>query len=131
MHDRSEICHDSRSANSQCLTDDVATNEAADELAGFTNVEFLKGSIESIPLPGNTIDVVISNCVINLRRQARRLRRDLPRPAPRRPHRHLRRRRRRPPHALRASRTRFLCQLHRRRPHLQRVPRRTMGRWFQ
>ncbi|MET9227789.1 arsenite methyltransferase [Lentzea sp. NPDC003310] len=34
--------------------------------AGATNVEFLKGDIESIPLPGNTIDVVISNCVINL-----------------------------------------------------------------
>ncbi|MFG2801179.1 arsenite methyltransferase [Streptomyces pseudovenezuelae] len=34
--------------------------------AGATNVEFLKGSIEAIPLPANTIDVVISNCVINL-----------------------------------------------------------------
>ncbi|WP_394615652.1 arsenite methyltransferase [Lentzea sp. JNUCC 0626] len=34
--------------------------------AGATNVEFLKGNIEAIPLPANTIDVVISNCVINL-----------------------------------------------------------------
>jgi arsenite methyltransferase len=34
--------------------------------AGVENVEFLKGYIESIPLPGDTIDVVISNCVINL-----------------------------------------------------------------
>ncbi|MFG2989391.1 arsenite methyltransferase [Streptomyces sp. NPDC048257] len=34
--------------------------------AGATNVEFLKGTIESIPLPAATIDVVISNCVINL-----------------------------------------------------------------
>lgn len=34
--------------------------------AGATNVEFLRGNIEAIPLPGNTIDVVISNCVINL-----------------------------------------------------------------
>jgi ubiquinone/menaquinone biosynthesis C-methylase UbiE len=34
--------------------------------AGVTNVEFLKGEIESIPLPGNTVDVIISNCVINL-----------------------------------------------------------------
>jgi SAM-dependent methyltransferase len=34
--------------------------------AGATNVEFLKGNIEAIPLPGNTIDVVISNCVVNL-----------------------------------------------------------------
>jgi SAM-dependent methyltransferase len=33
---------------------------------GATNVEFLKGTIEAIPLPANTIDVVISNCVINL-----------------------------------------------------------------
>lgn len=34
--------------------------------AGVQNVEFLKGFIESIPLPAQTIDVVISNCVINL-----------------------------------------------------------------
>jgi arsenite methyltransferase len=34
--------------------------------AGVANVEFLKGTIESIPLPDNSVDVVISNCVINL-----------------------------------------------------------------
>ena len=34
--------------------------------AGATNVEFLKGEIESIPLPANSVDVIISNCVINL-----------------------------------------------------------------
>jgi SAM-dependent methyltransferase len=34
--------------------------------AGATNVEFLKGHIEAIPLPANSIDVIISNCVINL-----------------------------------------------------------------
>jgi arsenite methyltransferase len=34
--------------------------------AGVQNVEFLKGEIESIPLPDNSVDVVISNCVINL-----------------------------------------------------------------
>ena len=34
--------------------------------AGAQNVEFLKGTIESIPLPDNTVDVIISNCVINL-----------------------------------------------------------------
>jgi len=34
--------------------------------AGATNVEFLKGTIENIPLPDNSVDVVISNCVINL-----------------------------------------------------------------
>jgi len=34
--------------------------------AGARNVEFLKGEIENIPLPENSVDVVISNCVINL-----------------------------------------------------------------
>jgi len=34
--------------------------------AGVENVEFLKGEIENIPLPDNTVDVIISNCVINL-----------------------------------------------------------------
>jgi arsenite methyltransferase len=34
--------------------------------AGATNVEFLKGEIEKIPLPDNSVDVIISNCVINL-----------------------------------------------------------------
>src|SRR5262249_25824425 len=34
--------------------------------AGATNVEFLKGAIEAIPLPDGSVDVVISNCVINL-----------------------------------------------------------------
>jgi arsenite methyltransferase len=38
-------------------------NKAA---AGATNVEFLKGTIEQIPLPDNAVDVIISNCVINL-----------------------------------------------------------------
>jgi SAM-dependent methyltransferase len=43
---------------------DLARRNAAD--AEVTNVEFLKGQIESIPLPDATVDVVISNCVINL-----------------------------------------------------------------
>ena len=34
--------------------------------AGAQNVEFLKGEIEAIPLPDNSVDVIISNCVINL-----------------------------------------------------------------
>ncbi len=38
--------------------------EAAD--AGATNVEFVEGTIEAIPLPSSSVDVVISNCVINL-----------------------------------------------------------------
>ena len=43
---------------------DLARRNAAD--AGATNVEFLKGNIEAIPLPASSIDVVISNCVVNL-----------------------------------------------------------------
>jgi SAM-dependent methyltransferase len=49
------------------MTDDML--ELANEnkrRAGATNVEFLKGEIESIPLPDNSVDVIISNCVINL-----------------------------------------------------------------
>jgi ubiquinone/menaquinone biosynthesis C-methylase UbiE len=42
----------------------LARRNAAE--AGATNVEFLKGQIEQIPLPAETIDVVISNCVVNL-----------------------------------------------------------------
>jgi SAM-dependent methyltransferase len=34
--------------------------------AGATNVEFLRGEMEHIPLPGDTVDVIVSNCVINL-----------------------------------------------------------------
>jgi arsenite methyltransferase len=34
--------------------------------SGLTNVEFLKGEIENIPLPDNSVDVIVSNCVINL-----------------------------------------------------------------
>ena len=34
--------------------------------AGIANVEFIKGEIENIPLPDNSVDVIISNCVINL-----------------------------------------------------------------
>ena len=43
---------------------DLARANAAQ--AGATNVEFLKGTIEDIPLPDESVDVVISNCVINL-----------------------------------------------------------------
>jgi ubiquinone/menaquinone biosynthesis C-methylase UbiE len=41
--------------------------------AGAENVEFLKGHIEAIPLPSNTVDVIISNCVINLSGDKRRV----------------------------------------------------------
>ena len=41
--------------------------------AGITNVEFLRGQIENIPLPSNSVDVIISNCVINLSGDKRRV----------------------------------------------------------
>ncbi len=49
------------------MTDDMlALARENQRKAGLENVEFLKGEIENIPLPGNTVDVIISNCVINL-----------------------------------------------------------------
>ena len=49
------------------MTDEMlALAEQNRRRAGVTNVEFLKGQIEEIPLPGNAVDVIISNCVINL-----------------------------------------------------------------
>ena len=44
--------------------------------AGATNVEFLKGEIENIPLPDNSVDVIISNCVINLSADKRKVLRE-------------------------------------------------------
>jgi arsenite methyltransferase len=49
------------------MTDDMLSLARENQRkAGATNVEFLKGEIENIPLPDNSVDVVISNCVINL-----------------------------------------------------------------
>lgn len=49
------------------MTDDMlALARENQKQAGVINVEFLKGEIENIPLPDNSIDVIISNCVINL-----------------------------------------------------------------
>ena len=49
------------------MTDEMlALANANKERAGATNVEFLRGHIEQIPLPSNTVDVIISNCVVNL-----------------------------------------------------------------
>src|SRR5579862_9671031 len=49
------------------MTDDMlALARENQKKAGIENVEFLKGEIENIPLPENSVDVVISNCVINL-----------------------------------------------------------------
>jgi ubiquinone/menaquinone biosynthesis C-methylase UbiE len=49
------------------MTDEMlslARRNAAE--AGITNVEFLKGDIEALPLPSDSVDVIISNCVVNL-----------------------------------------------------------------
>lgn len=49
------------------MTDEMlALAEENKRNSGLTNVEFLKGEIEKIPLPDNTVDVIVSNCVINL-----------------------------------------------------------------
>src|SRR5689334_19381351 len=49
------------------MTDEMlALAEENKRKAGVSNVEFLRGEIESVPLPDNSVDVIISNCVINL-----------------------------------------------------------------
>lgn len=49
------------------ITDDMlALARDNQKKAGVKNVEFLKGEIEKVPLPDNSVDVIISNCVINL-----------------------------------------------------------------
>ena len=49
------------------MTDEMLELARANQAkAGVANVEFLKGHIEDIPLPDNSVDVIISNCVINL-----------------------------------------------------------------
>ncbi len=49
------------------MTDEMlAVAEENKKKSGLENVEFLKGEIENIPLPDNSVDVIISNCVINL-----------------------------------------------------------------
>src|SRR3954468_15275272 len=49
------------------MTDEMlALARENQQKAGATNVEFLKGTIEAIPLPDDAVDIIISNCVINL-----------------------------------------------------------------
>jgi SAM-dependent methyltransferase len=49
------------------MTDEMLALAAANKAkSGLTNVQFLKGEIEHIPLPNDSVDVIISNCVINL-----------------------------------------------------------------
>jgi len=56
------------------MTDEMLALARANQAkAGATNVEFLKGEIENIPLPDRAVDVIISNCVINLSADKRRV----------------------------------------------------------
>jgi arsenite methyltransferase len=56
------------------MTDEMLALARANQAkAGATNVEFLKGEIENIPLPDAAVDVIISNCVINLSADKRRV----------------------------------------------------------
>jgi SAM-dependent methyltransferase len=49
------------------MTDEMLALAEQNKLkSGLTNVEFLRGEIENIPLPSDTVDVIVSNCVINL-----------------------------------------------------------------
>ena len=59
------------------MTDEMlALAEENKRTSGLANVEFLKGEIEHIPLPDNSVDVIISNCVINLARDKDRVLRE-------------------------------------------------------
>ena len=56
------------------MTDEMLALARSNQVkAGATNVEFLKGEIENIPLPDASVDVIISNCVINLSADKRRV----------------------------------------------------------
>jgi arsenite methyltransferase len=56
------------------MTDDMlALARRNAQEAGVENVEFLRGQIEEIPLPSNSVDVIISNCVVNLSGDKRRV----------------------------------------------------------
>jgi SAM-dependent methyltransferase len=56
------------------MTDEMlALARSNQRAAGVENVEFLKGNIEDIPLPDDSVDVIISNCVINLSADKRRV----------------------------------------------------------
>ena len=105
------------------MTDEMlalARENAAE--AGATNAHFLQGHIEEVPLPAESVDVAISNCVINLSTDKPAVFRELARVArSRRPRRDQRHRRRGPADARRASRARLLLRLHRGRALEKRV----------
>jgi arsenite methyltransferase len=62
------------------MTDEMLALANENKLkSGLENIEFLKGEIENIPLPDNSVDVIISNCVINRHIRRCHSRRDQPR----------------------------------------------------
>jgi len=96
--------------------------------AGVENAEFVKGYLENMPLADESVDVVISNCVINLSADKPKTLREAARPSPRRTIRDLRRHRQ-PRHGRRhQGRHGRLDRLHRRRAHRSRIPPRTHSR---
>ena len=98
--------------------------------AGATNVHFLKGLIEEIPLDDESVDVVISNCVVNLSPEKDKVLAEIARvlrPGGR--DRDLRRRRRGSAVRCRPRRAREPRRVHRRRAVRLRVPRRARPRW--
>ena len=105
---------------------ELARRNAAE--AGATNVEFLDGHIEAIPLPDGSVDVVISNCVINLSPDKPAVFAEMYRVL--RPGGRIgdqRRRHRGSPHRRRAARARLVRRLHRRRTARRRVHERPAG----
>ena len=91
--------------------------------AGAANVEFRKGRIEDLPLPDAAVNVVISNCVINLSVDKPAVLAEMFRVlVPGRPDRDLRRGGRGRPESGRPGRGRVVCRVHRRGPVPARVP---------
>ena len=97
------------------MTDEMlALARANAREAGIRNAVFLKGVIEEIPLPADSVDVVISNCVINLSTDKPAVLTEIARVlTPRRPNRDQRRRRRGPALRRGAGGARQLRRLHR------------------
>ena len=114
------------------MTDDMlALARENQKQAGVTNVEFLKGEIENIPLPDNSVDVIISNCVINLSADKDRvLSRSLPSVKVRRTIRGLRCGRARQRAGSCPQKHVALGWLYRRRARRERVHRKAHGRWI-
>ena len=109
------------------MTDEMlALAQQNAQAAGATNVHFLKGYIEAIPLPAESVDVVISNCVVNLSPdKPTRARRDRARAPARRTARDLRHRRRGSALAPRIAPSAAASRVHRGGALRERVPRRS------